>query len=127
MPLVRIALAKGKAPAYVRAISDGVHQALVDTFNVPADDRFQLIHQYEQGELIYDPDYLGVHRTSDVVFINITASEGRDLATKKSLYKAIADRLATNPGLRREDVLIVLSPNKREDWSFGLGAASYAT
>lgn len=62
-----------------------------------------------------------------MVFINITASEGRDLATKKALYDAIATRLATNPGLRREDVVIVLSPNKREDWSFGLGIASYAT
>ena len=125
MPLVRIALSKGKTPEYVRAIADGVHQALVETFNVPAADRFQLIQQYEPGSLIYDPDYLGVHRTSDVVFINITASEGRDLAAKKSLYQAVADRLADNPGLRREDVLIVLSPNKREDWSFGLGAASY--
>jgi len=127
MPLVRIALAKGKTPAYVQAISEGVHRALVATFNVPADDRFQMIHQHDPGELVFDPHYLGIQRTPDVVYINITASEGRDLAAKKALYQAIAERLAADPGLRREDVLIVLSPNKREDWSFGLGAASYAT
>ncbi|MDB6101737.1 MAG: 4-oxalocrotonate tautomerase [Gammaproteobacteria bacterium] len=126
MPLVRIALLKGKSAAHIRAIADGVHQALVDTYGVPADDRFQLIQQHEPDELIYDPDYLGIRRTNDVVFINITASEGRDLATKKALYRAIAARLATEPGLRPEDVQIVISPNKREDWSFGLGSASYA-
>jgi phenylpyruvate tautomerase PptA (4-oxalocrotonate tautomerase family) len=126
MPLVRIALLKGKSAAHIRAIADGVHQALVDTYGVPADDRFQLIQQHEPDELIYDPNYLGIRRTNDVVFINITASEGRDLATKKALYRAIAARLAAEPGLRPEDVQVVISPNKREDWSFGLGLASYA-
>jgi phenylpyruvate tautomerase PptA (4-oxalocrotonate tautomerase family) len=126
MPLVRIALLKGKSAAHIRAIADGVHQALVDTYGVPVDDRFQLIQQHEPDELIYDPNYLGIRRTNDVVFINITASEGRDLATKKALYRAIAARLAAEPGLRPEDVQVVISPNKREDWSFGLGLASYA-
>jgi phenylpyruvate tautomerase PptA (4-oxalocrotonate tautomerase family) len=126
MPLVRIALLKGKSAAHIRAIADGVHQALVDTYGVPADDRFQLIQQHEPDELIYDPNYLGIRRSNDVVFINITASEGRDLATKKAFYRAIAARLATEPGLRPEDVQVVISPNKREDWSFGLGLASYA-
>jgi phenylpyruvate tautomerase PptA (4-oxalocrotonate tautomerase family) len=126
MPLVRIALLKGKSAAHIRAIADGVHQALVETYGVPVDDRFQLIQQHEPDELFYDPNYLGIRRTNDVVFINITASEGRDLATKKALYRAIAGRLAAEPGLRPEDVQVVIAPNKREDWSFGLGLASYA-
>jgi phenylpyruvate tautomerase PptA (4-oxalocrotonate tautomerase family) len=126
MPLVRIALLKGKSAAHIRAIADGVHQALVDTYGVPADDRFQLIQQHEPDEFVYDPNYLGIRRTNDVVFINITASEGRDLAAKKALYRAIAERLSAAPGLRPEDVQVVISPNKREDWSFGLGFASYA-
>ena len=42
MPLVRIALAQGRSPGERRAIADGVHDALVTTANVPADDRFQV-------------------------------------------------------------------------------------
>jgi phenylpyruvate tautomerase PptA (4-oxalocrotonate tautomerase family) len=125
MPLVHISLLKGKSRDHVRAVSDGVHQALVETYGVPQDDRFQIIHQHEQDDLVYDPDYLGIHRTDDVVFIHITASNWRDTAAKKALYKAIADRLAERPGLRREDVQVILSPNTREDWSFGNGLASY--
>jgi phenylpyruvate tautomerase PptA (4-oxalocrotonate tautomerase family) len=125
MPLVRISLLKGKSKEHIRAISDGVHQALIDAYNVPPDDRFQLIHQHEPDEFVYDAEYLGIHRTDDVVFIHIVAGNWRDTATKKALYKAIADRLVEKPGLRREDVQVILSPNARDEWSFGNGLASY--
>jgi len=125
MPLVHISLLKGKTPAYVRAIADGVHRALSETYNAPPDDRFQLVHQLEPGELIYDPDYLGVHRTDDLVVIHITAGKWRDTATKSAFYKRTADLLAASPGLRPEDVMIVMAPNDRDDWSFGNGKASY--
>jgi phenylpyruvate tautomerase PptA (4-oxalocrotonate tautomerase family) len=125
MPLIRIDLIKGKAPATLRAIADGVHRALVEAFNAPADDRFQVITQHEPGMLIYDPDYLGIHRTDDVVFIQILAGKWRDTATKQKLYRRISELLSENPGLRPEDVLIALTPNDRDDWSFGNGFASY--
>lgn len=125
MPLVRISLLKGKPRPYVQAIGDGVQKALVDTFGVPPDDRFQIVEQLEHDDLVYDAGYLGVRRTKDVVFITIIASSGRDTDQKKALYRAIATNLAQDPGLRREDVLVVLSQNAREDWSFGNGLASY--
>ncbi|WP_250455778.1 tautomerase family protein [Caballeronia sp. ATUFL_M2_KS44] len=125
MPLVRISLIKGKPREYVRAISEQVHEALVEAFQVPATDRFQLIEERDRDDFIYDANYLGVERSDDLVFIHITASDWRDLATKKALYKALATRLAASPGLRPDDVLIVLAPNRREDWSFGNGLASY--
>jgi phenylpyruvate tautomerase PptA (4-oxalocrotonate tautomerase family) len=125
MPLVRISLLKGKSREYVRAIADGVQRALVEAFEVPPDDRFQIIEQLDPENLIYDPDYLGVRRTSDVVFIHILASNWRNTGQKQRLYAAIADNLAKDPGLRREDVQIILAPNTREDWSFGRGEASY--
>ncbi|HET9622947.1 MAG TPA: tautomerase family protein [Kofleriaceae bacterium] len=125
MPFVRISLLKGKSAAYLRAIADGVHHALVEAFEVPAADRFQLIHQHERDELIYDPSYLGVARSDDVVLIQIAASNWRQTSQKLALYKAIADRLAESPGLRPEDVQISLLPTQREDWSLGNGVAQY--
>jgi phenylpyruvate tautomerase PptA (4-oxalocrotonate tautomerase family) len=125
MPLVRISLLKGKSREHIRALSDGVHQALIDAYKIPPADRFQLIHQHEREEFIYDADYLGIQRTDDVVFIHIVAGNWRDTAAKKALYKGIADRLADNPGLRREDIQVILTPNARDEWSFGNGLASY--
>ena len=125
MPLVHISLRKGKAPQYIRAIADGVHRALVEAYNAPADDRFQLIHQYEDGDLIYDSDYLGIRRTGDVVFIHIVAGNWRDTAAKQALYARMVELLVKNPGLRREDVQIVISSNERDEWSLGNGVASH--
>ena len=125
MPLVRISLLKGKSNDQIRAIADSVHQALTETFEVPVDDRFQLVDQYESEEFIYDPNYMGIQRSQDAVFINITASNWRDTPTKQRLYKRLAELLSANAGLRPEDVQVILSPNTREDWSFGNGLASY--
>ena len=52
MPLVRIALRAGTPPADQHAIADGVHQALVETINIPQADRFQLISEYEAEQRI---------------------------------------------------------------------------
>jgi phenylpyruvate tautomerase PptA (4-oxalocrotonate tautomerase family) len=127
MPLVRISLLRGKSPGYIRALSDGIQRGLVTAFEAPEDDRFQLVQQHDRDDFIYDPDYLDIHRSDDLVMIHIVASNWRDTAQKKALYKTITDNLVQNPGLRPEDVLIVLSPNGREDWSFGHGRATYVT
>jgi phenylpyruvate tautomerase PptA (4-oxalocrotonate tautomerase family) len=125
MPLVNIALLKGKSREHIRAIADGVHEALKEAYQVPPQDRFQFIRQYDRDDFIYDPDYLGIHRSDDVVFIHIIAGNWRDTATKQALYKGIADRLARSPGLRREDIQIIVTANERDEWSFGNGVASY--
>jgi len=125
MPLVHISLLAGKPPAYLRAIAEGVHRALHEAYDAPPDDRFQLIHQRQPGELIYDADYLGIHRTDDIVILHIVAGKWRDIPTKQAFYKRVVELLAEKPGLRPQDVQIVLSPNERDDWSFGDGLASY--
>ena len=43
MPLVRISLREGKSEEYRRTLADGVHQALVEAIDAPAQDRFQII------------------------------------------------------------------------------------
>ena len=63
MPLVRISLVKGKPAALRRAVGEAVHRALVETIDVPARDRFQLLTEHEAGDLVYDSEYLGIART----------------------------------------------------------------
>jgi len=126
MPLVRISLLQGKPPAQVKKIADAVHAALVDTIAIPAQDRFQVITEHAATHLIYDPDYLNIHRSSDVVIVQITMSAGRSLELKKSLYKRMVERLAAEAGLRAEDVFINLVEVAKENWSFGNGIAQYA-
>lgn len=126
MPLVHISLRAGKSPAYIKAIADGVFEAMLKTINVPANDRFQVIDEYSADRLIYDSGYLGVKRTDDVVFVEVTLNLGRTLEMKKAFYARIAENLAKNPGMRKEDVLVNLVEVPKENWSFGNGIAQYA-
>lgn len=127
MPLVRISLREGKPAAYRRAISDGVHRAMVEAVNVPALDRFQVITEHTPDSLIYDPTYLDIDRTDDVVFVQITLNAGRSIEQKRALYARTTELLAESPGVRPQDVLISLVEVPRENWSFGNGEAQYAS
>jgi 4-oxalocrotonate tautomerase len=126
MPLVRISLLKGKPASYRRKVGDAVHQALVDTIDVPAKDRFQILSEHDAEDFVYDREYLGIARSRDLVVIQITLSAGRSLHLKRHLYRAIAERLSAAVQLRPEDVWINLVEVAKENWSFGNGIASYA-
>jgi 4-oxalocrotonate tautomerase len=124
MPLVRISLLKGRAAELRRKIGDAIHRALVETVGVPPRDRFQILTEHEPGDLVYDSDYLGIARTDQIVIVQITLSAGRTLAQKRALFRRITDHLAAL-GVRREDAWISLVEVAKENWSFGLGEASY--
>ena len=126
MPLTRVALRRGKPPQYLKAIMDGLYEAMRETFNVPEDDRFMVVTQHEADEFLYGKHYLDLARSDDLVMIQLTVSNTRTVEQKKALFAAIAKKLGDNPGLRPEDVLINLVEVAKENWSFGNGVAQYA-
>jgi 4-oxalocrotonate tautomerase len=125
MPLVRISLRQGTSPEYRKALADGVHRAMVEAMAVPADDRFQVITEHPPDALIYDPQYLGVHRSDRIVLVQITLSSGRKPQQKRKLYKRMAEILAEAPGLPPQDLVVNLVETTWENWSFGNGEAQY--
>jgi len=126
MPLVRITLRKGKTPEVLGEMSNAVHDALVATANVPADDRFHVIEEVEHDRLVAHPTYGGVERSENVVFVQITLNAGRTVDVKRALYADIARRLQESVGVRPDDVVISLIEVTKENWSFGGGRATYA-
>ncbi|TMA19710.1 MAG: tautomerase family protein [Deltaproteobacteria bacterium] len=127
MPLVRIALRKGKSPEYRRAISDSIHRAMVETIKIPEQDRFQIVTEHDDASLVYDPSYLGISRSDGVILVQITLSAGRTVDVRKALFARIAQLLRESPGVRPEDVFVNLVEVAKENWSFGNGIAQYAT
>ena len=127
MPLVRIDFAKGKDPEYGKQIGQVVYQAMTQTLNVPQNDLFTIITEHPPSELLFDREYLGVHRSDDCVFVQITLNGGRTVEMKQRFYRAVADDLHTALQLRREDVFINLVEVVKENWSFGNGEAQYAS
>ncbi|MEO8432600.1 MAG: tautomerase family protein [Acidobacteriota bacterium] len=127
MPLVRIDLNEGRTRAELSAISEGVHRALVEAISIPEHDRFQVVREHPAGGLVYDPEYLSIPKTRGAVFVQITMSSGRTVDQKKGLYAAIVRNLSSGAGVLPADVFVNLVEVAKENWSFGNGAAQYAT
>jgi len=128
MPYARIALQTGKPPSWLAAISASLQQALEESFEVPQGDCFQVFQQCQPGELVFDRAYFSCTRSDEFLLIHITAGRERSPACKAAFYATLAERLQASPGLRPEDVMVVISTTRLEDWSFGGGkAATLAT
>ena len=122
---MKIYVRKNRTDAELRAIGDGVHDALVAQANVPADDRFQILNRLDRDQIVAHPSYGGVSRSEDIVIVEITLNAGRTVEIKKMLYEDIAARLE-RVGVRPDDVLVSLVEVTKENWSFGGGRATYA-
>ena len=126
MPFVRLTLAEGRSSEDRRAMAEAVQQALVETAGVPANDFFCAIHEVPPEDFRFDPTYLGIQRTKELVFVQIVFNLGRTVEVKRALYARIAEKLGQRPGLRHEDVLINLIEVPRENWSFGNGLMTFS-
>jgi len=125
MPLVRISLRRGKSAQHIAAIRNSIYRAMIESFNVPQNDRFILVHQHDAEEFDYDANYLGIARSDDLVIIQIACNNTRTVEQKQAFYRRTAELLGEQPGLRKEDVLINLLETGKENWSFGNGVAQY--
>ncbi|PGH57675.1 tautomerase family protein [Azospirillum palustre] len=126
MPLVHISLRAGKPETYRQAIFDGLYRAMHETFNVPEDDQFMTITEHDAANFRYSASYLGVDRSDDLVYIQITANNTRTVEQKKAMFQRIMVLLGENPGIRPQDVFVNIVEVAKENWSLGNGAAQYA-
>lgn len=124
MPVSHLSLRRGHSDAYLDAISESLHRALVESFEVPPDDRFQILHQLDAHEMRFDRHYLGGPRSEDWLLIEITAGRPRSEATKRGFYRRLVERLQDAAGIRAEDVMVVIHFNEAADWSFSSGLAT---
>jgi 4-oxalocrotonate tautomerase len=126
MPLVRIDLIRGKSAAFRKTLGEIIYKAMLETINVPANDKFQIFTEHAADELNLADSYLGNSYTEGVILIQITLNAGRTVDMKKAFFKRIADELHEQLNVRREDVVINLVEVAKKNWSFGGGIAQYA-
>ncbi len=119
MPLVNISILKGKSPEYIKAVSDAINSAVIETMDFPDDDRYQIVHELEPHCLQYQD------RDTDRVMMHLTMRAGRSNKAKQAFYAKVTQNLAKDPGINAENVLITIVENHDIDWSFSGGVASF--
>jgi phenylpyruvate tautomerase PptA (4-oxalocrotonate tautomerase family) len=121
MPFARIDLAKGKNPEYRATVADVVYGGIIEVFKAPDGDRFIVINEHEPENFVFDPHFLGIERSPDLIMIQVTSTVGNTKEQKLAFFKQMVDELNRRLNVRREDVFINLIFIDREDWSFGNG------
>ena len=122
MPLIHIYLNEGKSPEYRSAVSDALHEAFLETWNIPLKDRFHIFHETKPADLQIDKEMWDVQRSDDVIVFHVFTSP-RTTAMKLAFYERLPQILEEKVALRPDDCFVSLAQNTREDWSFGKGSA----
>ncbi|MDT8861327.1 tautomerase family protein [Alkalihalobacillus sp. MEB130] len=126
MPLLRFDLIEGRTEEEIKTLLDASHSAMVQAFNVPERDRYQIVHQHRAHEMIIEDTGLGFERSKHVVVISVTSKQ-RTEEQKQKLYELLVQELGEKCGIQPNDIMINIVTNGDADWSFGLGEAQFLT
>jgi phenylpyruvate tautomerase PptA (4-oxalocrotonate tautomerase family) len=110
MPLVRIEIMRGWSLEERRQLFQAVHDALMEAFGIPDEDRSQRIIEHE-------PENFEIPTGSSdrYTLIEITAFPGRSAEAKGNLYRELVQRLADIPVDPMDVSVVVLEPTL-ESW-----------
>lgn len=125
MPLVRIAVGEAVKPEKRELLAGAVYDAMRATIGIPEGDKFVVLTVHAGGELIADPNFMGMKRTDEFAVVQITLRRGRSTEKKQALYREIAALFEQRAAIVPDNVMIVLTENDLDDWSFGRGEAQY--
>ncbi|OBH35807.1 tautomerase [Mycobacterium sp. E342] len=126
MPLLYIDVIEGRTPSEVRALLDAVHDSVVEAFGVPPRDRYQVVRTHPAHEIVALDTGLGITRSARQVIVHVV-SRRRTRAMKEKFYELLATNLAERCGLDAADLIVSVTENGDEDWSFGHGRAQFLT
>lgn len=99
---------------------------MVQAFDVPHTDRYQVINQHQIGEIIAEDTGLGYKRSEKLVLLTVV-SRPRSQEQKINFYKILSERLQTVCEIPQNDLIISIVENNDADWSFGNGRAQFIT
>lgn len=117
MPFNKLHVPADLAPETCHAINEALHQSLVETCGVHAEDHFCLIARYQAQDMLLHPTYLGDRDPNATIVIEIALLAGRTHAQKEALFKDIRARLEAI-GFEARNSIVFLLENGPTDWSF---------
>lgn len=124
MPLIRIDIIEGRSTQEIEILKETIHRAMVDTFNVPERDRYQIVTEHKSNMLVAEDTGLDIPRTDKFVMIQMV-SRRRTVQQKQDFYREVCKLLKQNCKIDSSDVMVSIVINGDDDWSFGLGRAQF--
>jgi 4-oxalocrotonate tautomerase len=119
-------IVRGRSRDQIRTLLDSTQAAMVEAFETPERDRYQIVTEHSPDEMITQDNGLGIERSDNIVVIHMINRRGkRTQAQKEKLYTLLARNLKRDCGLDPADLVIAITENESEDWSIGYGKAQF--
>jgi phenylpyruvate tautomerase PptA (4-oxalocrotonate tautomerase family) len=126
MPLLRIDVIEGRSEAELKKLLDAIHRAMLGAFKVPERDRYQIVHEHPSTKMKVEDTGLNIPRTAGVILVQVT-TRPRTRLEKQNFYELLCQELNRCCGVKPSDVVVSITQNADEDWSFGYGRAQFLT
>ena len=127
MPIARIHVLEGRYDERrLAAISKAVQEALIEILKIPPDDFFQIIHEHPRKRFLHTPSFAGMKYSDDFMVLEVVFISGRPKETRLALLRELNKRIVAGAGISADDVMIWLSEDPGENFSFGQGLAQRA-
>lgn len=126
MPLIHFHIGHQWSSEQIRALLDTTHSVVVEGFDAPERDRYQVVSKHAPNEMVVLDTGLGIDRSAKVVIVQVV-SRRRTRAQKEKFYALLAERIERECGIRPTDLIVSIIENGDEDWSFGHGRAQFLT
>ena len=115
MPMTKIYLRDGSTAEHKKAISDSIHEALVDVLGIPEDDKYHVFHEMQDANLITAPAAFGLDRRREAIFIQMYFGN-RPEQILKELYRVLVANLQARTGLESRDVYLNVVESPSANW-----------
>ena len=126
MPLLRIDVIEGRSEEELKQLLDAIHCAMLAAFKVPERDRYQIVNEHPAAEMRIEDTGLSIPRTERIVVVQVT-TRPRSRVEKQNFYELLCRELNRCCGVKASDIVVSVTQNADEDWSFGYGRAQFIT
>ncbi|MEV0948528.1 tautomerase family protein [Rhodococcus sp. NPDC049939] len=120
MPSSLIEVRRNYSEAEEVQLIDAVHEALVEAFKIPEEDKDVRLISYAPHRFSHRP---GLSQPEFFTLVSIDCFTGRSTDAKRALYAAVVGRLS-DLGIPRDHITVVLREIPTENWGIRGGQAA---
>jgi hypothetical protein len=127
MPLAKIHVLEGRYDERrLGKLSEAIQDALIEVFDIPPDDFFQIYNVLPRNRYLHTPAFLGQRYSDDLILLELTFIMGRPKETRLALLQSLNNKVVAATAISPADLVILLYEIAGENASFGSGLAQRA-
>ena len=111
MSQVKIYGLRSSLNQYKAALSNAIHQSIVEALSFPTDKKFHRIIALDSDDFLFPAD-----RSDKYTIIEISMFDGRSVDAKKALIRALFANIERDCGIKPHDVEITITETPKVNW-----------